>query len=382
MLGSLWRLARSLGQTSIEVYEWQEGDVRRRRLPNSPDIKLLTKRCPNLAFNGWSLAHAVVKADYLDRRSLAMPGLGFLLQAEGLLELGKAPLQLKPGASKALNDVSATSLSGRVGQGLAILYGHSLGFEFAAHLRSHVHGLPSGSAGAAHKDEAMADFLFASKHGTILVESKGSFALRENDPSAVKSVLKDALTKQVDPWMNHLKPAPSNGFVVYSCLREPSWVPSAIFVVDPEESGGEEQGVPFTQENVLRENYAAWLRAMGLSGAAARLLGTAASQESRQAEAVLFVIAEVDGRQFAFRENDYGWPDNLWHQRPPVVGIDLAVLRAISGAISGSNVNFADALRELHMPRSENRGQASIFPDGSVFGPLDEKLLDLELIPV
>src|SRR5690606_36855139 len=105
-----------------------------------------------------------------------------------------------------------TSLTGRVGQGLAILYGHRLGLSFSAHLRSYVESLPHGSPAAAHKGKAMADFLFANNNKTVLIESKGSFTQKENDPTAIKSVLKDALQKQVDPWMKRLQPPPSNGY--------------------------------------------------------------------------------------------------------------------------------------------------------------------------
>ncbi|WP_374429376.1 hypothetical protein [Ideonella dechloratans] len=97
MLGSLWNVIQALGQTSIEVYEWDEATVRKPRLPNSPEFSKLTTKLNDLKFSGWNLAHAVVKADYLDRRSLTMPGVGFLLQAEGLLEFGASPLQLKFG---------------------------------------------------------------------------------------------------------------------------------------------------------------------------------------------------------------------------------------------------------------------------------------------
>ncbi len=119
----------------------------------------------------------------------------------------------------------------------------------------------------------MADFLFADQHKTVLIESKGSFSLGENDPTAIKSVLKSALTKQVDPWMGYLNPPPSNGHVVYSCLREKSCAPSALFVVDPDGDEGGATSLPFAPEQVMRENYSAWLRAMGLSDAAARLTG-------------------------------------------------------------------------------------------------------------
>jgi hypothetical protein len=379
MLGSLWNLVRSLGQTSVEVYEWQETDVRKPRLPSPPNFTKLTTQRPDLTFSGWNLAHAVVKADYLDRRNLAMPGFGFLLQAEALIEFGKSPLALKAGASKALNDVSSTSLSARVGQGLAILYGHSLGLAFTAHLRSHVQGLPASTLAGANKERAMADFLFANKHQTVVIESKGSFTLKANNPTAIKSVLRGALAKQVDPWMNYLQPSPSNGFVVYSCLREASRVPSALFVVDPEGGEGAAADVPFKPDQVLRENYASWLRAMRLPDAAARLLRATSDQENGTPTEVTFLTARIDGREYAFREDHFDWPPNYGRWQLPAIGIDLAVLRAISNAISAPNIDLADSLRDFApQTTSERQGYASIFPDGSLLGSLDATPLDYE----
>lgn len=234
MLGNLWNMVQLIGKTSIEVYEWKEADVRLKRLQNTPDFQQLTTALPNLSFSGWSLAHAVVKADYLDERNLTVPGLGFLLETGNLLSFGASPIQLKAGASKVLNDVSSTSLSGRLAQGLAILYAQqALGLQFTAHLCSHVAAQPAGSVAASHLGEAMADFLFTDGKDTVLVEAKGSFTLAMNDPTNIKSKLKTALTNQIDPWLGHLAPTPKNGYVVYACLREPNWQNSALSVVDP-----------------------------------------------------------------------------------------------------------------------------------------------------
>lgn len=348
-----------------------------KRLPNAPDITQLTTQRANLIFNGWSLAHAVVKADYLDRRNLTMPGMGFLLQAGNLLEFSSSSIELKPGASTALNDVSLTSLSARVGQGLAILYGQSLGLKFTAHLRSHVELLPAGSVGAAHKKEAMADFLFADNQQTVLIESKGSFTQKENDPTKIKSVLKGALTDQIDPWMGYLQPTPSNGYVVYSCLRETAWVPSALFVVDPEGDDEQTADTSFSKDQVIRQNYSAWLRAMGLGDAGARL--AAHSTVDQRLDDVPFAIAEVDGRDYAFR------PPSLVSPRYrkgyfPVVGLDLEALRAISSVLQRSNAVFPELLANLPAQPTDRLGAASIFPDGSLMGLIELKSSRLETV--
>lgn len=371
LMGDILNFCRSLGNTSIEVYEWKESDVRKARLPNSPDFYKLTTKLPNLTFSGLSLAHAVVKADYLDRRNLTMPGLGFLLQFSHLIDFSKPPIELRVGASKALNDVSLTSLSGRVAQGLALLYGHRLGLKFTAHLRSHVEALPAGSLGVKHKGEAMADFLFADNNRTVLIESKGSFTQKENDPTAIKSVLKGALKAQVDPWMGYLQPPPSNGYVVYSCLRENSWAPSALSVVDPNGEDGDTVDLPFSREQVMRENYGAWLRAMGLPRAAERLMrlpGVAVGEgfEEQPVENE-FLVFEHEGRSFGVSAGPYGWVRYfLWDL--PVVGVDLSVLKAISAAIETPSLALTNLLVDLPSQVDAPQESASIFPDGSFLG--------------
>lgn len=368
----LLELIQSVGRTSIEVHEWNQVDVRKKRLPNASKLGELSTKHRALSFSGCSLAHAVVKADFMDQRNLTMPGLGFLLQACSVIDFGKSPVELKSGASKALNDFSLSSMAGRVGQGLAILYGHRLGLKFAAHLRTHVESLPAGSAGLLHKNEAMADFLFANNQKTVIIESKGSFSLWENDPSPIKAVLKAALQDQVDPWMLRLQPTPSNGYVIYSCVREGGSEPSAIFVVDPEGGTIESSDVPLSVEQVMRANYAAWLHAMGMTDSAERLLNS--SLDVGGAVEHDFLIVEVGGRKFAFHDEWYPHMP-LYHQRSRrrqvVIGLDFLVLQAISTAIQSSGASLQELLANFHDLSDFTVRGASIFPDGSIFGLIE-----------
>lgn len=377
MLQAIFDFVQTLGATSIEVYEWNEANVRLQRLPNSPNFAKFTQKKARLIFNGWELAHAVVKADYLDRRNLNMPGIGFLLQAGNILDFGASSIALQKGASKALNDFSLTSLSGRVGQGLAILYGQSLGLKFAAHLRSHVASLPAGSTGAMHVNDAMADFLFANDHLTALIESKGSFTLQANNPTSIKSVLKGALEKQIDPWMKSLTPVPDNGYVVYSCLRERSWEPSAIFVVDPPGSAGDSWETPITPDQVRRENYGAWLRAMGLNDAARRLIDPYSEQKAAREQG--FFLQEINGRTYAYR-NSHNFPLGSMGYSVPMLGIDFAVLQAISSVLHSANARQSELRVALPAQTSEIQDGGSIFPDGTVFGYANQKPVRYEVI--
>lgn len=370
-------LVKSVNRTSIAVYEWNQTDVRKKRLPNASNLHQLSTKRPSLSFSGCQLAHAVVKADYLDHRSLMMPGVGFLLQACSVIDFGKIPIELKPGAAKALNDFSLSSMAGRVGQGLAILYGHSLGLKFTAHLLSHVESLPAGSAGAAHKNTAMADFLFASNQKTVLIESKGSFTLHENNPSPIKAVLKSALQQQIDPWMSHLQPTPSNGYVIYSCLRDGSSEPSTIFVVDPEGDDDESSDLPVDVEQVMRENYGAWLRAMGMTDSAQRLLHPLLNVMS--GVEYEFLIAEIGGRKFAFLAHPhdcfayYGWCNTR-------VGLDFSVLQAISSVIQSRDKPLRELLANLQDLSEFGETDVSVFPDGSILGMIDANLVGYERV--
>lgn len=376
LMRDILNFARSLRKTSIEVYEWQESDVQKPRLSNSPDFFKLTTKMPNLSFSGWDLAHAVVKADYLDRRNLVMPGLGFLLQASDIIDFSKSPIGLKAGTSESMNDISLTSISGRVGQALAILYGQQhLGLKFTAHLRSHVESQPPGSPCLKHKGKAMADFIFADSVNTVLIESKSSFSLKDNDPTVIKHILKGALRRQVDPWMNYLNPSPSNGYVLYSCLREDSWAPSAISVVDPSGDDTDSVDIPFSCEQVIRENYGAWLRVIGLPQAAERLIhqhdAGSAEEIEKQITPIELLAFGYDDRWFALPTGyyydwlEYGYP---FDDFVAVFGIDLFVLKAISKVIENPNLMLTELLAELPTQMEVPQETASIFPDGSFFG--------------
>ena len=280
-----------LRTTSIEVYECNETAVT--SPPKSQTFHQLATKQQDISFRGVQLAHAVVKADYLDRRSLLRPGIAFLLQAQDILKVGSSTITLQDDLNDVFNDFSITGLIGRLGQGLTILYAQRrLGMQFVAHLQSYL----AASTGRKRGSEATADFVFERGGQTFLFESKASFTLQQNDPSRIRGRLKDALERQVDPWMKRLTPAPSNGYVVYSCLRESTWVPSAMFVVDPpgESNSGAEFALP--PQQVWRENYGAWLRAMGLGESGQRLVRGA--QMRGEPRRVAFALRTIGGRRY------------------------------------------------------------------------------------
>ncbi len=128
MFGGLARLLAAFGKSSVDVYEWNQSDVRKDRLPNGPIWTSLATPRQKLNFTGWQLAHAVVKADYLIERALLLPGLGLLLQLDHIVDFASASnLKLVPGTVDTLNNFTRTSLSGRIGQGLSLLFAQSKG---------------------------------------------------------------------------------------------------------------------------------------------------------------------------------------------------------------------------------------------------------------
>ena len=160
MFNSMGRILSAFGNHNVDVYEWAQADVRKSRLSNGPKWDDLARRHPILTFTGWQLAHAVVKADFLVERDLLLPGLGLLLQVDRIIDFkAGANLRTVPGSSSSLNDFTRTSLSGRLGQGLSILFAQSKGYNFAGHLASDP-AVPSHLASLHGKTTKVADFLF------------------------------------------------------------------------------------------------------------------------------------------------------------------------------------------------------------------------------
>ena len=308
---------------------------------------------PSLHFNGWCLAQAVVKADFLIKRNPTFPGLAFILQACDLLSTSSASnLRVIDNIGTTLGDFAVSTFSGRIGQGVALLLATRMGYSFVGHLASHP---------AVNRYERAADFLFETPSGDrMILESKGSFSLETNDPSKVKSVLKKALHEQVRPWLKRVAPPVSKGFATYTCIREESCVEnSAIIFVDPPGSKSTE---PFeiSRSWVRRNNYAAWLAAMGLPAPANRLRHQVSGKEQR----VEFWMTNFMGRKVLFRP--------IWCPigRLYAIGIEEDALKAISAAIAGDErdlLSYQGITFEVEqlLTQSDN---GNMMPDGIFLG--------------
>ena len=378
----------SFQKSEIEIYECDENKLKS-RLPNHAtinDICLSKNYFSTLSLNRLTLAHAVIKTDYLSEPNLigSLTGiLGFYIQTIDLIKFGTNSIGLTRNA-KMLNDISLSSLAGRVAQGLTILYANHINKPFQMHLKSHILNTISTDT---NKD-AIADFLCADSLGNhYIFESKGSFSLPQNDPSKIKSVLHSALKNQVEPWMDKLEPAAKNGYAVYACLRESVATSdkSALFVVDPENGADGEFSISI--DTLLRENYCAWLRVMGLEDIASSL-ATRHLKSDYLEHSINLVIVAINGREFAFsqRDYDYDWLDDFtfrleisrYSHRFVDVGISYAALQLITKLLQNGDIqdlNIHSFLNEDGEEWIETQG-ASLFPDGSLL--ISRDIYDLD----
>lgn len=368
MFKAIYEALDNIGDCSIDVYEWHQSDVRKKRLKKGPLWGGLTKPHPPLPFNGWRLAHAVVKLDHLIKTDLAKKAFGLLHSLEDIVDFDPGRnIRLGDGVKTGLADFYGYGLSGRLGQGLSLLFAQDMQqYSFVAHLASDV-SVQAHLASGLSKTKKAADFIFENdKKERMILESKGSFRQDNNDPTKIKSKLKNALEGQVDYWMARIVPSAKKGFAVYSCLRERSSpVPSALIFVDPPEASTFD-GIRLPEASVRRQNYAAWLAAMGLRDPATRL------RENRVFEAgsYSFIVAEIEGRHFAFARNfEYPfWPHGFF-----APGIEVNALKAISSALRGEDGALL-ALESLNSRRVDREDRDSlsysIFPDGTFLGNL------------
>lgn len=161
-------------RNSIELYEWQRGDVlSAKKLPKGTKWESKATRNGELGLTGFRLAHAVMKADFLDHSQLVFPSIGFLLQVDRIIDFGsKSNLRLQQGASNSLGDIAQSSLTGRLGQGLSLLFAEAQGYHFVGHLESDPTVRQNfGRVGL----KRVADFMFETQdQARMILESKAA----------------------------------------------------------------------------------------------------------------------------------------------------------------------------------------------------------------
>ncbi len=389
LIRSLCNMLMAFGQKSVEVYEWDRNTIAGGRLEDHAAWINVTNPRAQLQFTGWGLAHAVVKADFVTSGNYGLASLGFLFQMDRILDFTSSPnLRLAAGAARAMNDVTQTSVTGRVGQGLSILFAQNLEYRFACHLDT----LPevrtwiaaNRSTNEKKQKKKVADFLFEDETGgRMILESKATFTLDTNNPIVVKGKLRPALLEQVEPWMPRINPAALKGFAVHSALRERGAAPSAIAFVDPE--GGRSGEVTIPSSSIRRENYAAWLAVMGFRGGADRLRRIQHFDELDPTPVDL-LLAEMGDRKYALiiidelilpplimKERRPRYPSTIAfgdsHVGPHLfaIGLEIACARAVQQAIQGND----EALLTYRLDREREAPTdmlRSFFPDGTFFG--------------
>ncbi|WP_200551978.1 hypothetical protein [Kosakonia sp. LAM2021] len=147
---------------NVDVFEWDLKNITLKKLPHHAKWDDFAIPHPQLEFTLWQLAHAVVKTDFLIQRNYSFHSLGLILSAHQLIKLEKKHnLRLVDDIDTVVNDVTLTSLIGRLGQGLSLLLSNRLGYVFVGHLasdvkvRAHIAALPDSE-----KRVKIADFLF------------------------------------------------------------------------------------------------------------------------------------------------------------------------------------------------------------------------------
>ena len=361
ILGFLRSLIGPLGQQQLPVFEMLHSTVMTKKLSNAPQWNTLTKKRKSLTFTGLQLAHAVVKADFLEYRNPILPGAGFLLQSHHVIDWSSPDFCLKKGGSSLLSDFTRTSMAGRIGQGITLLFANSLEYAFTAHLRQHLESIGVATTKKG-KLLPVADFVCDGPN-RALFESKASFSEKKNHPSTVKSDLKAALLKQVNPWKGKLNPAATKSYVVGTYMREkadPTCDPTSLVFVDPGEPMIDgELDLPIAM--LRRLNYASWLSAMGISESAERLR----SHQTDGQRSIAFLIFDVMGHRIAVTDFlCYDWP--FHPQRAFAAGFELNALRAIQSAALGDDRQLLAYRPLLDIPG--NGMGYSIFPDGTFLG--------------
>jgi hypothetical protein len=368
MLAYVSSLIGSFGQKRLPVYEMPISTVQQ-RLPRGQSWGATTTPKSDLTFSGMGLAHAVIKADFLEYRNPILPGIGFVIQSHHIIDWPSHNFCLRSGGTNLLSDFVRTSMAGRIGQGLALLLAHSEGYTFTANLREYLRSIGVPTTGPSGQPLPIADFICDS-HGNrrAIVESKASFSLQRNDRSKIKHDLKNGLENQVLPWMGKFNPSAMKSFVIGSYLREsnnPNYDPSMMVFVDPEVDG---QGGHFEMPlaAVRRENFAAWLAAMGLFRQAERLR----SYEANKFEEITFARFEIGQKMIAFPA-PFGSPSvlsrggvDLWVG----AGIEYEALSAVSNSAKGNDKPLL-SYEVLEAKGDQVDTDAySIFPDGTFFG--------------
>lgn len=382
------------GKGSLPIYELDKVKVQTpyaciRPFPNSSG---------NVSFTSWRLAHAIKKADcarWSSSQSLWAGVAGFLLENAQFFDWEADKFCLNAGMSNFNADFSRSSLTGRIAQGMALLFLEKKGYAYIGRFETEWKKQAAKQNGSCPPDKKkMPDFIAENgQKERVLAESKGSFVSPGRKPY-IKGSLKAGLA-QLDGWDKEIIPQPTKSFAIGTFLRESrdcSEETSLIAFVDPEPEAPEDP-VEFPIDVVRRANYASWLSLMRFDDAANRIRFGAGEPQRRSVP----VIA-LAGRKYAvsvlsvspkqpdlssreFWDDLHAWPFGCVRMlkqglRVELVGLDLEVFKAL-GFIQGRpldlmKLNPQQGLDAAPIESDRFTFYGSIFADGSLLGELQQ----------
>ena len=383
------------GRSCLPVYEFSEHDVEQPRREISPRLAQPTAELP---VDAWRLAHAVKKADcarWPTSRILWPTVTGFLLENIYLFDWNSKNLRLSSSMSDFHADFSGTSLSGRIGQGMALLFLEDRGYSYLGRFTTLY---PECS-----RDSKTPDFVVENNSkDRVLAESKGGF-MRLDDSPGIKDRFRKALT-QLRGGHEWLSSGVDRGFAIGTFLREigDRRYPSLTAYVETD-LGKPRGSIDLPPDAILRANYAAWLSMMGLDGPAFRLRAREGRPQPRQLPRLAlgkreYVVAIASIRP-SYRHHAHdpdlrrlvrewmGPPIGFWHDGVSVelIGLDLEVVHRLEATLRESVLQATMEVgpAERHDVLEEFEGgefRGSVFSDGSLIGEISTR--DIEYLTI
>lgn len=367
-----------MGRMFLNWHRISPNAVHARRPLNGPTT--------TMHFHLFQLAHAIAKTDAarrLPRWTIIRRTLGFLLEWGSIVSSSNGNIRLD--VSEYV-DFVGTSLTGRIGQGLGLLYCQSLGYTYLASYSSVFGQIPPESPKG-----KTPDFVLEKKSSQgvrALLEAKASTSVK----TSPRRLLKPAV-EQLERGFENASTYVSEGYATATMLRDlDNANDSEGFVVQISNS---QPSSPPPDDDIVRHNYGAWLKFMGLTSLAGSLLRRIRHPSLPPMFVWVLEIEQSRRREIAVLPLLSAWwppemwlyPDpNLWYREfwrffPDswaivVAGLDLMNLRLIATAARESKELLPDELRETEVKIQDyDQGVLSIFADTTVLGFLSLSVL-------
>ncbi|MHB8417053.1 MAG: hypothetical protein ACYDCL_03190 [Myxococcales bacterium] len=261
-------------------------------------------------------------------------------------------------------DFSRTGLTGRVAQGVAVLFMEQRGYRYLGR-----HPAQRGRS---------FDFIFDGAQGKAAVEAKGCFVAAHKRGPSVRTKLGEALRQ--------LSSSTYKSFGIVTFLHESaSTKNSYVAFVDPEgPTRDHNEHIP--EWAVRLDNYASWLLGMGLWETAEDLWALVDGRPTTAGRAShRMPVKRIGNLDFALAPLSSGFApvELLWEVTPwrphwlrrvrtavEVSGLEVGVLRSIGTILDSEQPERALELKPIDAA-TEQRSSQSIFADGSLLGEVD-----------